>query len=169
MMMTGSPGGGAGRAVGNRDGGRRVTETIETYCPVCDAEAFPAEYGGPGGGAHYTVRNHDHWLMTPYLDGERLTRCEECLAGTGGWTVEYADPPLRCPECALETLRTIRRGSVTVANERRIRELADDIRLVLIPRVVALVNAAERAGDRERLKRIQTSLVTRIGKETAGE
>ena len=32
-----------------------------------------------------------------------------------------------------------------------------------------LTGAARRAGDRERLKRIQTSLVTRIGKEAAGE
>ncbi len=58
---------------------------------------------------------------------------------------------------------------VETANERRVRELADDIRLVLIPRIVALAEAAERNGDRARLARIQSSLVTRIGKETAGE
>jgi len=154
--------------------------TTEAFCPACDAEQFPAEYGEPGGGGHYTIRNAGHWFVIPYLAGVRQGDTEECLAGADGWIVQYAVPPVRCPRCAWEPLRTITRGAVTIedrrelaprpapetAAERRVRELADDIRLVLVPRIVTLTDAAARAGDRERLKRIQTSLVTRIGKET---
>ena len=49
--------------------------------------------------------------------------------------------------------------------EKSIANLADDIERVLIPRIAKMTAAAERAGDRARLARIQTSLVSRIRAE----
>lgn len=56
-------------------------------------------------------------------------------------------------------------GNRVLAAQRRVRELADDIERVLIPRIEKMTAAAERAGDRARLARIQTSLVSRIRAE----
>ena len=158
-----------------------MNDATLTLCPSCDADRFPAEYRGAGGPSHYTAHDPERWMMIPYLDGVRLERCEECLIGADGWAVVLPETAQWCQRCGWDALREVRRGTVAIedptapparsetASGRRVRELADDIELVLVPRILALTGAARRAGDRERLKRIQTSLVTRIGKETAGE
>jgi hypothetical protein len=86
-------------------------------CPHCAPAAFPPEARsatrcGPG---HFAVRfGRQDMFLTVYLDGERIARAVEVLAGSDGWVVIVAKPAHRCFRCHRDGCQEIRRGAVEV-------------------------------------------------------
>jgi hypothetical protein len=86
-------------------------------CPHCAPGAFPPEVRsatctGPG---HFAVRfGRQDMFLTPYLDGEKIERVVEALAGPDGWVVVVAKPAHRCFGCHRDGCQEVRRGAVEV-------------------------------------------------------
>jgi hypothetical protein len=84
-------------------------------CPHCAPAAFPPEVRSPTrtGPGHFGARfGYNDWMLTPYLDGERIERVFEALAGPDGWVLVALTHT--CAGCWAHPCQEVRRGAVEV-------------------------------------------------------
>jgi hypothetical protein len=86
-------------------------------CPHCAPEAFPPEVRAAGrtGPGHFGARfGRQDWMLTPYLNGMKVDRCLEALAGLEGWVTVASMPVHICHGCSWGLCQEVRRGAVEV-------------------------------------------------------
>lgn len=98
----------------------------QCQCPSCAPEAFPP-LGGRMGVNHFAVRFDDERrggvVLCPYLDGVKVTKCIEAMAGEDGWALvlstAFAGQVHRCRSCGGDACMEVRHGYVQMVGQRK--------------------------------------------------